>query len=190
MGYDVDKQGYQVAAPFAQKSDILRLAPHIRPFALPDTLTPVSRITIRRSFIRYSLVLLVALLPLTYFWPPALWGLLLLPVLLYIAVLQYRNHGYAFQDDVLYIRRGLFRQYYWIIPIDKFQVFYTASSVFQRRLGLRTLVIDTAGARSMRYPKIVDVVAETGETFIATIYEQFQAHFAPAPPTTPPTFEE
>ena len=182
MGYDVEKQGYQVAVPFAKKDEILELAPHIRPFALPATFTPVSKITIRRMFIRYSMTLLAVLVPLGYYWQPALWGLLALPLLLYLAFLQYRNHGYALHDDMLYIRRGVFQHYVWVVPVDKFQVFYTAGSFFQRRLGLRSLVIDTAGAGSFRFPQVVDVGAETAEAFIETLYGRFQAHFAPATP--------
>ncbi|MFQ5571486.1 MAG: PH domain-containing protein, partial [Rhodothermales bacterium] len=178
MGYDVEKQGYQVAAPFAKKSDILRLAPHIRSFSPPQTFTPVSRLTIRRAFIRYSVVLLVGLLPLSYFWPQALWGLLVLPLLLYLAVLRYRNHGYTLSDDILYIKRGVIQHYLWVVPLDKFQVFYTSSSFFQRRLGLRSLVVDTAGAGSFHYPKIVDVVSETADPFMLHLYQRFQAHFA------------
>ncbi len=183
MGYDVEKQGYQVAVPFAKKDEILELAPHIRPFALPATFTPVSKITIRRTFIRYSAALLVVLLPLAYYWRPALWGLLALPLLLYLAFLQYRNHGYALHDDILYVRRGVFQHYIWVVPVDKFQVFYTAGTFFQRRLGLRSLVIDTAGAGSFRFPQVVDLVDEAAEDFTKTLYDRFQAHFAP---TTPP----
>lgn len=183
MGYDVEKQGYQVAVPFARKEEILELARHIRPFALPATFTPVSPITIRRIFIRYSVALLAALVPLAYFWRPALWGMLGIPLLLYLAFLQYRNHGYALHDDILYVRRGVFQHYVWVVPVDKFQVFYTAGTFFQRRLGLRSLVIDTAGAGSFRFPQIVDVVEDTAEDFTRTLYDRFQIHFASAAPT-------
>ena len=82
MGYDVEKQGYQVAVPFAKKAEILALARHIRPFEMPESFTSVSPITIRRAFIRYSVALLVALAVPVYYWQPALWGLLALPLLL------------------------------------------------------------------------------------------------------------
>ena len=183
MGYDVEQQGYQVAVPFARQDEILALAPHIRPFEMPETFTSVSPITIRRMFIRYSVGLLVLLAVPVYYWRPALWGLLALPLLLYLAFLQYRNHGYALHNDVLYIRRGFFQHYIWVVPTDKFQVFYIEGSFFQRRLGLRSLVVDTAGAGSFRFPQIVDVVTEAAETFTKTLYDRFQAHFAPDAPT-------
>ena len=183
MGYDVEQQGYQVAVPFARKDEILALAPHIRPFEMPETFTSVSPITIRRTFIRYSVALFVLLAVPVYYWQTALWGLLALPLLLYLAVLQYRNHGYALHDDVLYIQRGVFQHYVWVVPVEKFQVFYTEGTYFQRRLGLRSLVVDTAGAGSFRFPQVVDVVTEAAEAFTKTLYDRFQAHFAPdAPP--------
>lgn len=177
MGYDVEHQGYQDAAPFAQEADVLRIAGHIRPLSLPEAFTPVSRLTIRRAFIRYSVMLLVILAPLAYFWRPALWGLLALPGLLYFAYLHWRNHGYALHADLLFIRRGVIRQYLWIVPLDKFQVFYTEGTLFQRRLGLRSLTIDTAGAGSISYPKIVDIPAPIASAFMQILYDRFQAHF-------------
>jgi len=183
MGYDVEQQGYQVAVPFAKEAEILALAPHIRRFAIPDALTPVSPIMVRRTFVRYGLALGAVLAPSAYYWRPALWGLALLPLLLYLAVRQYRNHGYALQDGILYIRRGVFQQYVWIVPVDKLQVFYTAGTLFQRRLGVRSVVVDTAGAGTFRFPQIVDVVAETADEFLRALYERFQAHFAPPAPT-------
>ena len=175
MGYDVEHQGYQDAAPFAREADVLRIGGYIRPFSLPETFTPVSRLTIRRAFVRYTILLLLFVLPLAYFWRPALWGLVALPGLLYFAVLHWRNHGYALQEDLLFIRRGVIRQYLWVVPLDKFQVFYTEGTLFQRRLGLRSLTIDTAGAGSFSYPRIVDVPAPIAAAFMQTLYDGFQA---------------
>jgi len=174
MGYDVEHQGYQDAAPFAREADVVRIGGHIRPFSLPKTFTPVSRLTIRRAFVRYTILLLLLVLPVAYFWRPALWGLLMLPALLYFAVLHWRNHGYALHNDLLFIQRGVIRQYLWVVPLDKFQVFYTEGTLFQRRLGLRSLTIDTAGAGSFSYPRIVDVPAPIAAAFMQTLYNRFQ----------------
>lgn len=177
IGYDVEKQGYQVAVPFARLHEILALAPHIRPFTLPESFECVSPVSIRRTVVRYFMVFAVLLAVPVYFWQEALWGLLLLAPLYGLAVLQYRNHGYAIDADTVYIRRGVFQHYVWIVPSDRFQVFYTHDTFFQRRLGLRSVIIDTAGAGSFRFPYIVDLVAETAEQFTATLYARFQSHF-------------
>ena len=177
IGYDVEKQGYQVAAPFARLHEILALAPHIRPFTLPTSFECVSPVSIRRTVVRYFMVFAGLLAVPAYFWQDALWGLLLLAPLYGLAVLQYRNHGYALDDDTVYIRRGVFQHYIWVVPSDRFQVFYIHDTFFQRRLGLRSVIIDTAGAGSFRFPYIVDLVAETAEQFAATLYARFQSHF-------------
>ncbi|ARA94870.1 hypothetical protein AWN76_018060 [Rhodothermaceae bacterium RA] len=189
MGLDVDQQGYQVAVPFAQKDDVLRIAGHIYPFSLPEAFRPVSRITIRRAFVRYTLALLAVVGPLAYFWREALWGLVLLPALLYAAVLHYRYHGYAVQDGALFVRRGIIRRYLWIVPVHKFQVFYASASLFQRRLGVKSLLVDTAGAGSFAYPEIVDLPAGEADALLDDLYRRFLAHFAPpsAGPPPPPS---
>ena len=185
MGYDVGQQGHQVAVPFAKRDEILALAPQIRPFALPEVFTPVSRLTIRRRLIRYSVVWLGALAPLAYFFPVALWGLLALPLLGYLAVLQYRHHGYAFAGGLLYVRRGVFRQHLWILPVERFQVFYAEATYFQRRLGLASVYVDTAGAGTFSTPEIDDVEAGTAGTLVQELYRHFQEHFGVRHPADP-----
>lgn len=177
IGYDVEKQGYQVAVPFARLDEILALAPHIRPFTLPESFECVSPVSIRRTVVRYFMVFAVLLAAPVYFWQEALWGLLLLAPLFGLAVLQYRNHGYATDNNTVYIKRGVFQHYVWVVPADRFQVFYTHDTFFQRRLGLRSIVIDTAGAGTFRFPYIVDLAAGTAEQFTATLYTRFQSHF-------------
>src|SRR5690606_27730599 len=73
MGLDVQQRGDQMAVPFGRLDDIRAVARHIRPFELPEAFAPVSRRAIRRSFVRYVVRLLVLVLPVAYFWRPALW---------------------------------------------------------------------------------------------------------------------
>lgn len=180
MGNNPQQQGHQMAIPFAQQDTILTLAPHIRPFELPEAFTSVSKLTIRRAFLRYSIVLLALVLPIASVWKAALWGLFLIPLLLYLALLQYQNHGYALDGDMLYIRRGVWSQYLWVVPADKFQVLFATRSFFQRRLGLSSLIIDLAGSRTFKYPKITDMVEGDASAFLETLYARFQAQFARA----------
>ena len=177
VGYDTAKEGFQVCIPFARRNEILDIAPHLRPFALPETFRKVSPITIRRTFIRYSLVLLGLLAIPAYFWLPMLCGLAALPFLFYLAIQQYRNHGYAFADGTLYIKRGAIQQYLWIVPTERFQAFETSGTFFQRRLGLRSVIVDTAGAGSLRFPRIVDVSEDVASAITLALYARFRAHF-------------
>ncbi|MFO8098240.1 MAG: PH domain-containing protein [Salinibacter sp.] len=185
VGTDVDEQGHRVIAPFAQYDAILQLAQRVRTFDLPDRFQSVSPLTIRRRFFRYSVVLGLVLVPVGYFWPATWWhlgdvalpwwGLALLPGLLGWAVLQYRNHGYARQDDGLYVRRGVLSRHLWILPTEKFHVFAATASLFQRRLGLKTLYVDTAGAASSAYPEIVDLPAAEADTQLNGLYNRFHS---------------
>ena len=179
MGLDVREQGHQVVAPFAQLPDIVALSRHIRPFTLPDHFTSVSRLTIRRTFIRYSLVLAAGTGAAAYYWSPALWALAALPLLGGLAYLQYRYHGYAVKEGLLFVRRGVFRQHLWVIPVERFHVLYTNASPFQRRLDLKSLQVDTAGAAPMSYPEIVDLEAAAADRLLDDLYRRFQHCFAP-----------
>ncbi len=184
VGLDVEEQGHRVVIPFAQKDQILELAQHIRSFELPESFESVSRLTIRRSFVRYNLALVGATGLLSYLidwldtgwlaWTDAGWLLALAPLLLGLAILQYINHGYAIRDDGFFVRRGVFRHYIWVIPIEKYHVFYTTASPFQRRLGLKSLFVDTAGAATFAYPEVVDVRAASADRGLDELVDQFR----------------
>ncbi len=184
IGLDVEEQGHRVIAPFAGAERILELARQVRSVQLPESFTRVSRLTIRRRFIRYTAVLAALLLPAVYFWPAGWlhlggvvlpwWGFGLVPFILGWAVLQYRNHMYASGEDGFYIRRGVLSHYLWILPVEKFHVFHATASIFQRRLGLKTLFVDTAGAATFEYPEVIDVPAAEADAQFDTLYRRFR----------------
>lgn len=203
MGLNADQQGQRVVAPFAQWDTIMRLADHVRPMEVPDTFERVSPLTIRRHFLRRLGGLLAALAPAAYFWPRdwwapydvALpwWSLLVIPALGVAAYLHYHYHRFAIHHDGLYVRRGVLRHYLWMIPINRYQVAYATDSLLQRRLSLKTLFVDTAGASAFAYPDIVDVEADAADNAVDTLYDQFHTLYrtmvseakAPDAPATP-----
>jgi putative membrane protein len=184
IGINVEEQGHRVIVPFAGRDRILELARRVRAFDLPDSFENVSRLTIRRRFFRYTVVLTAALAPAIYFWPSdwvhvggaALpwWGFGLVPFILGWALLQYRNHEYATAEDGFYIRRGVLSHHLWIVPTEKFHVFHATASIFQRRLGLKTLFVDTAGAATFAYPEVIDVPADEANAQFSALYRHFQ----------------
>ncbi|MFB6278382.1 MAG: PH domain-containing protein [Salinibacter sp.] len=184
IGLDVDEQGHRVIAPFAGTDRILELARRVRTFDLPDSFVSVSPVTIRRRFIRYTAVFSALLLPTIYFWPAGWmrlggvalpwWGLGLVPFILGWAVLQFQNHGYAADEDGFYIRRGVLSHYLWILPVEKFHVFHATASLFQRRLNLKTLFVDTAGAATFAYPEVIDVPADDADDQFEALYRRFK----------------
>lgn len=183
VGMNVDEQGHRVIAPFAQYEELLALGRRVRSFDLPDAFGSVSPITIRRRFFRYSVALSILLLPAVYFWPAGWWnpggaplpwwGFALVPLLLGWAVLQYRNHDYAIRNDGLYVRRGVMAQRLWVIPVENFHAFRATATIFQRRLGLKTLFVDTAGAATFAYPEVIDLPAEEADAQLNRLYQRF-----------------
>ena len=184
MGLESTQRGHQLAMPLGRFGEGTIIAQHLIPISLPESFTSVSRLTIRRTIIRLMMLTTVFVVPASYYWQPALWGFCLLPLIPWYAILRYRNHGYALQDDVLYVRRGVFRHYIWAIPVSKFQVLYASASLFQRRLGLRTVYVDTAGAGSFATPEIIDIVSGDADRLIEDCYQAFQASFAPSTPAS------
>ena len=188
IGLNVEEQGHRVVVPFAQKQEILPIAKHIMPFDPPETFASVSPLTIRRHVVRYTAVLAVltgaaSSLALwtdgSFFaWQDAWWALLLMPLILGYAVLHYRHHGYALGDGEFFVRRGVLKQHTWIIPTEKYHVFYRTASVFQRRLGLESLFVDTAGAATFAFPEVVDLSKEAARDVQQQLYHQFQSLYA------------
>ena len=179
LGLQSGERGFQPAMPFAKWSEITALAPKIRSFTLPGDYTPVSRKTIRRHSLRYSLLIIVPTIILSLVWSPnVLWGFCLLPISWGGAWLQYLCHRWAFHDGNLLIRRRVLSQQFWIVPVERFQAFEITASFFQRRLGLCTLIVDTAGAGGFRYPLIVDMACDDAKQLLRNLYDAFQMETA------------
>jgi putative membrane protein len=184
VGLNVDEQGHRVLVPFAQRDALLAVAQQVRTFDVPTTFDAVSPLTIRRMSVRYTMVLAVAMAIALYFWPvdwwhpygvaAPWWGGVLIPLLIGWAGLQYRYHGYAVRDDGLYIRRGVLTHHLWVLPTEKFHVFYTTASIFQRRLNLKTLFVDTAGAAAFAYPEVIDVPEAVADDCLERLQTQFR----------------
>ena len=182
MGLESAQRGHQIAMPLGRVDEAEEVANQIVPLSMPEQFTSVSPLTIRRAIIRLTILSVFVLTPLGYYWQPALWGFLILLFIPWYAILRYRNHGYALIDDILYVRRGVFRHYVWAIPVSKFQVLYSSASLFQRRLGLSTVYVDTAGAGGLATPEIIDIDTHAAEDLVSLCYRKFQESFAPAVP--------
>ncbi|HKQ73034.1 MAG TPA: PH domain-containing protein [Blastocatellia bacterium] len=107
----------------------------------------VSRIAIRRGVIKGAVfcALAAASLFAAHWRLAALWPLALLPLVYFISVANYRNLGYALSERYFCARRGWVGRSTHIVPINKVQAVEVRQSPFDRRLGLATLSVDTAG---------------------------------------------
>jgi len=107
----------------------------------------VSRLAIRRGAIKGAVVcaLAAAILFGADWRIAALWPLALLPLVYFISVANYRNLGYTLSGRYFCARRGWAGRSTHVVPIDKIQAVEVSQSPFDRRLGLATLSVDTAG---------------------------------------------
>ncbi|HEY7766653.1 PH domain-containing protein [Longimicrobium sp.] len=132
----------------------------------------------RRIVLRYLRTLLILWVP---FWAArwlevepmgsmAPWIALLLPLPWVAARLQYRNRGWALTPGYAIARSGVLRRVTWIVPDAKLQTLHLSASPFQRRLGLSTLVLDTAAGG--RAAAVIDLGEETARALLETLSER------------------
>lgn len=171
LGAGADRSGHQSAAPFATRSEIERVLAEVAPLRLPPppALVRVSRRHILRSAAAKLLPALVAILALAVWERTALLLLALLPLLAAAAALERHGHRYALTDDLLFVARGVWHRRLWLVPLRNVQSLSLSRSLLQRRLGLATLAIDTAGASLLNAPRIVDLRSDDAETLAAEI---------------------
>lgn len=126
-------------------------------------LEPVSRLTIRRAFLRTTMLIAIPAAPIA--WLTGQW--LAAVVIVAVASLAYSRArfaalGYGTGRDHVVTRSGVLSRRTWTVPLAKIQTVAIRRSPFQRRLGLATVYVDTAGGRS-RIP-IIDLPDTTARS--------------------------
>lgn len=150
-----DESGRDVLLPITRRGDV----DHLLTIFFPDfdagrtegaeeaEWRRVSRLAIRRGAIKGAIVCALAAATLfgVHWRIGALWPLALLPLVYFISVANYRNLGYALSERYFCARRGWAGRSTHIVPINKIQAVEVFQSPLDRRLGLATLSVDTAG---------------------------------------------
>jgi putative membrane protein len=165
LGAASDGSGMQAAAPFAKRVEMEPILAEAGAYRLPPPpeLKMVSSRHIVRALAASVAPALLAVVTASAFFRPALFLLILLPLLAAGAALQRRYHRYELDADLLFIARGVWRRRLWVVPVKNAQAISVARSWLQRRLGLATLSIDTAGAPALKGARIVDLRLDTAE---------------------------
>ena len=170
----------EAAIPFAKENILINIAKKILSFEFPEKLNPVSPKTIRRAFFRYSMILLLfagiyflIALDSTSQLLHYLWILLFLPLFYFAAVLRYRFRGYALVDDKIIIKEGFWFRKKTIIPIKKIQTLNIKETIFQRRLHLATLNIDTASTSALADANIIDIDRDDAHEIMDELSREF-----------------
>ena len=192
LGAGTDASGLQSAAPFATRGEIEAVLAEAPPLRLPPPpeLVLVSRRHILRSAAARLGPALVAILALSLWERPALLLVALLPLLAVAAALDRRFHRYALAGDLLFVARGVWRRRLWLVPLRNVQSLSLSRGFLQRRLGLATLAIDTAGASLINAPRIVDLRADVAEALAAEISRMGSVLRYGSSPGSAPTQDE
>ncbi len=138
----------------------------------------VSGRTVIRHAIRY-----LTFFAILFSWPVARWLhcnalWLIIPLAAYswmLGMIYFRYVGYAYTNDILASRSGVFRKRAVIIPFDRIQHYTINSSFFQRLAGLATVTV--VSAASAGHPiNIVDLEIAEAERLRETISDSISRH--------------
>lgn len=178
LGAASDGSGMQEAAPFARRDEMAPILAEAAPLRLPPppTLAMVSSRHIVRAMATSLAPATIVIAALSVRWPAALLLVALLPLLGVAAALDRRFHRYALDGELLFVTRGVWRQQLWVVPVANAQAVSIARSVLQRRLGLATVSIDTAGAAILRGVRIVDIGDEAARRLAGKVAEGRRLH--------------
>lgn len=167
---DSSSRGSEAAVPVARRERIERLVEDIEPVGTPDFRRPPKR-TRRRYFGRYCIVIAAATAALyganAVFGPVLPWyaPLALLPVAAVGAHYKWKHRGYWLGENHVVTRNGVLKRETKVVPYYRIQTVIDTRTAFQRRLGLASVVVDTAGSLSIggQDAAAVDIDAEDAD---------------------------
>jgi len=177
LGADRKEGGVQLAAPFARMDEILPILAEAGFPAPPPAgafIRPPAR-ALWRSIGPYAPVAAICAAVAATVQPWAGVGVAAMAVLAVYGWLAWRAQGHALDGHALYVTRGPFTRRVSIIPFERSQAIRVWRGPLQRRLGLSTLLIDTAGAPLVRAPEIVDLDGSAADNLADRLLECFYA---------------
>lgn len=181
-GYGPDSSGgSQSAVPLARKRRVYGFAERLSGLEQPSFRRPTT-VARRRYLGRYSIVAGVVVAgafgislvtALENWWLAAIAFLAVPPA----AHLRWVNLGYHVDEDNLVIRSGFWKRRTTVVPYYRLQTVSTRRSIFQRRLGLASLVVDTASSRTFFWatPTIYDLEYDVAREIQETTRERLQS---------------
>ncbi len=171
MGLDDSSNGLAQLVPLAQAPVSDDLAHEYFGVTRPGIVRHVSELFIRRRVMR---VLFGVLIPVAIAYAisrshHAFWALLLIPPLIAWVRGIWNAHGYALDRGVLVVQAGAIIRRFRYLPTHKIQSVELERSFFQRRRGLASVAIDTAGAQHAFMPRIHDLLLPDAQSLIARL---------------------
>ena len=161
VGAGGEESGRQSASPLATPDEVAAVLAEVEGLRQPDAaeLVRVSRRHVTKALIALFGLLLPVILVAGFIRVEAFLLLLAFPLLALESILARRSHRYAIAGGLLFVQRGFVDRKLWIAPLAKVQSVSVMRSWLQRRLGLSTLVVDTAGAPALGGVRIIDLPA-------------------------------
>ncbi len=185
IGINQQESGFHVAAPIVRRSELVAIMDAISDGAAGTAWErlawqQVSPLTSRRFMIRWTVALVAVVGAVGWWWHAALWGLAIWPLIPVIATRRFANMAWGLEGPYFAARRGIVYKHDWLLPISKLQVVFLFDNWFQRRLGLASVLVDTAGASEGRAAEVVDLDAVVAERLVATVHARYGAPGAAA----------
>ena len=177
-GFDIYNKNANSGVPLAKRERLLEIAQNIYPVTIPETFKSISRKSIRRAFFRYTMFLIIPAIA-GYFlfdWYIA-FILILVPAMYYAAVLRWQYRGYHISDDLIFVKQGFWNQKLNIIPVEKIQTLHIRETFFQRRLGLATVMVDTASSFNLNDALIPDIDTQDAKDILYEMNDAFNKAF-------------
>jgi len=171
-GFGLQSKGNDLAVPNATINKIYEVIDKIKNYRIPDEFNQISKKSIRRAFFRYAMFLLFVTGIISYNDINGLFILVLLPILYYFAFLDWKNRGYYFEGNTLFIKYGVIIKKINIMSVNKIQIMRIRETFFQRRLGLSTLILDTAAVASGSETVIRDIDKDVAQQLFEIINEK------------------
>ncbi|OYT72430.1 MAG: hypothetical protein CFK52_05290 [Chloracidobacterium sp. CP2_5A] len=144
---DEERQGRGLLVPLLRRDTAEALLPRLLEGCAPDAQAwrPVSPLAFRRGVIRRSVWLALATAA-AFWWSSYGWlPLALFPAVALVSWLDCRARGYLAAPDYWLVRQGWANRVIYVVPTRNIQAVVVSQTPFDRRLGLATLTLDTAG---------------------------------------------
>ncbi len=176
LGGSDHASGRQELAPFARASEV---QPLIALAGLPrfdrSGLRPVSSWHTRSAFIGLVAIPASILAVATIWFPLAGLLLLTLPLPLVVALLRRRHHRYALAETSLLVSRGVLKRREWTVPYGNIQSVTLRRGPLERRMGVTSVRIDTAGGNGLSGPHIHDLLHRDATELVRQLIERVEA---------------
>ncbi len=172
-------QGSETAIPLAKKDRIVSIAEEIGEYEMPE-LDYVNQRARTRYFRRYLLLGSVLLLLMAVLNVYTGFGAVvyLVPLTLIIGSrkasrLKWANIGYSIGQKHLFTRKGFWNRRTYTVPYFRVQNLVKTQTVFQKRWGMASVNIDTAGS-AFTNPVIPDMQEEKAVDSMEDIFSNFK----------------